>query len=76
MEKKVRRTKEELIAEIETKIQYHKDCIIKLEAKKEGILNPKYTRGRGRGLPYIFGQAKKMGLSAEEVAEKLGISLE
>ena len=35
-----RRTKEEVIASIDNKIAYHKDCIAKLEEQKQAKLNP------------------------------------
>lgn len=43
--KRIRRSAEERIAEIDKKIQYHKDIIEKLAARKEALLNPpKRTR--------------------------------
>ena len=59
--KLVRRPAEERIAEIDKKIAGHKDAIQKLEAKKNAILNSK---------------AKVAGMSNEEIAQKLGISLD
>lgn len=73
--KRVRRTKEELVAEVEKKINYHKECIVALEEKKERILNPK-TRKKTLTVKRILDYAKSEGMTLEQVAEKLGVNIE
>lgn len=69
-EKKVIRSKEERKAEVQKKIQYHKDCIATLEAKLHAIDNPK-TPVRTKGMKRILTEAK---LSDEETAKALGFA--
>lgn len=74
--KLVRRPAEERIAEIDKKIAGHKDAIQKLEAKKNTILNPKPRASKAAGLKALISKAKEAGMSNEEIAQKLGISLD
>lgn len=67
------RTKEQIIAEFDSKIAYHEKCIESLKAKKEEVLNPPVTPKQQ--LKAIFAQAEERGLTPEEIAEKLGITL-
>ena len=69
-EKKVIRSKEERKAEVQKKIQYHKDCIATLEAKLYAIDNPK-TPTRTKGMKRILTETK---LSDEEAAKALGFA--
>lgn len=71
-----RRPAEERIAEIDKKIDGHKNAIAKLEAKKHAILNPKPRASKAAGLKILISKAKEAGMSNEEIAEKLGISLD
>ena len=66
---------EERIAEIDKKIAGHKEAIKKLEAKKHTILNPKPRASKAAGLKALISKAKEAGMTNEEIAEKLGISL-
>ena len=70
-----RRPAEERIAEIDKKIAGHKEAIKKLEAKKHTILNPKPRASKAAGLKALLSKAKEAGMTNEEIAEKLGISL-
>lgn len=89
------RPKEEIVAELDKKIQDHKDAIEKIKAdaaakiahhegivkkweeKKEAVLNPKpRTYARKKGMKSVMDKAKELGMSPEEVAEKLGITLD
>lgn len=70
-----RRPAEERIAEIDKKIAGHKEAIKKLEAKKHTILNPKPRASKAAGLKALISKAKEAGMTNEEIAEKLGISL-
>ena len=70
-----RRPAEERIAEIDKKIVGHKEAIKKLEAKKHTILNPKPRASKAAGLKALISKAKEAGMTNEEIAEKLGISL-
>lgn len=76
MAERVMRSKEERIAEIDKKIAFHKEKVTMLEAKKESILNPKPRGGRKKGMNTVLSKAKDLGMTPEEIAEKLGISLE
>lgn len=72
---RVVRSKDQIVEELESKISYHKDCIKKLESKKNNVLNSK-PRKKRVGLNSIISKAKESGLSAEEIAKKLGITIE
>lgn len=65
---RVVRSKEERKAEIEKKIQYHKDCIKTLEQKIYSIDNPK-TSTRSKGMRRILTEGK---LTDDEAAKALG----
>lgn len=69
--KRVRRTTEEIVAEIDKKIQYHTDCIAALKAKKENALKPK-TRKARLTTKKILDYAKSQGMTVEDIAKKLG----
>ena len=70
--KRTYRTKEERIADLDAKIEYHKKAIASLEDKKKAILTPKTRKGRV-GMSSVVRLAKEKGLSAEEIIEKLGL---
>lgn len=70
-----RRTKEEIVAEIDSKINHHKECIATLEAKKQAVLNPK-PRKKVNTMKNVLDKAKANGMKPEEVAKLLGISLD
>ena len=75
-EKRTRRpnkTKEEVIAELESKIAYHEKCIANLKVKIEEVKNP--TANPKKQIKAIFAKAEEQGLSPEEIAAKLGITL-
>ena len=74
-ERKIR-SKDERIAEIDSKIAYHKQCIQVLEQKKDGILNPKTRTRKVKSVNRVIAMAKESGLTVEEIAKKLGITLE
>ena len=67
------------LASLETeyaeKVKKHKAAIEKLEAKKETARNRK-PRAPRSAANALVAKAKEMGLSDEEIAEKLGIPLE
>ena len=73
--KRTRRTKEEIVSDIEKKISYHKEKIAYLEAKKERVLNPT-PRKKSLTFKKVLDYAKSEGLTVEDVAEKLGINIE
>ena len=68
VEQRVVRSKEERKAEIEKKIQFHKDCIKTLEQKIHDIDNPK-TPTRRKGMRRILTEGK---LTDDEAAKALG----
>lgn len=72
--KRVKRTKEELVADAEKKIEGHKAAIAKLEQRKHDILNPKPRISKQAAMKQVLEKAKKAGMTPEEIAEKLGLS--
>ena len=62
------RTAEERIALIDAKIAKKKEEIKALEAQKQKILHPVTMRP-------VMEKAKAAGLTAEEIAEKLGLEM-
>ena len=74
--KKVRRSVEERVAEIDEKINAHKDAIAKLEVKKNELLNPKPRLTKAQKMKLVLEKAGAQGLSPEQIAEKLGVSIE
>lgn len=73
--KRTRRTREEIVADIDKKISYHKEKITALELKKENVLNPK-PRKKTLTMKSILNFAKSEGMTLEQVAEKLGVDIE
>lgn len=65
------RSKEERIAELDAKIKYHMECIEALKTKKERVLNPE----KRKSYSALFAKAQEAGLTEEQIAEKLGITL-
>ena len=63
------RSKEERLAVLEQKIEKKKSELASLEAQKEKLLHPVNMRT-------VMAKAKELGMTAEEVAEKLGIDVE
>ncbi|MEY8573701.1 hypothetical protein AALD01_04720 [Oscillospiraceae bacterium 21-37] len=63
------RSKEERLAVLEQKIEKKKSELAALEAQKEKLLHPVNMRT-------VMAKAKELGMTAEEVAEKLGIDVE
>lgn len=59
---------EERIALIDAKIAKKKDEITSLEAQKQKLLHPV-------NMKTVMAAAKEAGLSAEEIAEKLGLEV-
>jgi hypothetical protein len=73
--KRVRRSPEEIAAEIDVKIAAHKDAIKKLEQRKAEVLAPKKPRmTKAQKMKLVID--KEAGMSPEEIAEKLGVSFE
>jgi len=72
--KRTKRTKEEMVADVEKKIEGHKAAIAKLEQRKHDILNPKPRISKQAAMKQVLEKAKKAGMTPEEIAEKLGLS--
>lgn len=79
----VRRSAEERVAEIDAKIETCKATIAKqeekiaaLEVKKQAILNPVPRVSKAGQLKELLNKAKASGMTNEEIAEKLGITIE
>ena len=68
-EKRMVRSQEDRKAELEKKIQYHKECITTLQKKLNAIENPQKSSGRTKGLKRILSENK---ISDETVALALG----
>ena len=71
---RVVRSKEERIAILESKIVKHKSDIAALEAKIEAIKNPKRSSVNS-AMKAVMEQAKSLGMTPQEIAEKLGLSI-
>lgn len=63
----VRRSAAERIKEIDDKIAHHKDCIMKLEKKKENILNPQSRASKAAKFKLMMAKAKDAGFTEEEI---------
>lgn len=63
------RSKEERLAVLEQKIEKKKAELSALEAQKEKLLHPINMRT-------VMAKAKELGLTPEEIAEKLGIDVD
>ena len=63
---KAKKSIEERVAEIDIKIAKKREELAKLESQKEALLRPVNWRT-------VMAKAKEAGLSAKDVAEKLGI---
>lgn len=79
----VRRSAEERVAEIDSKIAICKATIAKqeekivaLEAKKQSILNPVPRVSKAGQLKELLNKVKESGMTNEEIAAKLGITIE
>ena len=73
--KRTRRTREEIVSDIDKKISYHKEKIVALELKKENVLNPK-TRKKSLTVKRVLEIAKSEGMTPEDIAERLGLNIE
>lgn len=74
--KRIRRSAEVRVAEIDEKIASHKDAIAKLEQRKNEILNPKPRLSKAQKVKVLIDKAKNSGMSVDEIAEKLGVTFE
>lgn len=63
------KTVEDRVAELDVKIAKKKEELTKLESQKEAILRPVNWRT-------VMAKAKENGLSAKEVADRLGLDIE
>ena len=73
--KLVRRPAEERAAEIDVKINAHKEAIQKLEQKKHDILNPKPRASKAAKTKLLIAKAKDAGLTDEELDALLEIAI-
>ena len=63
------------IADSKKKIKGFQDKIKKIEAKKNAVLNPKPRGKKKDEFKAIIDAAKKNGMTAEQIAEKLGVAI-
>ncbi len=68
-----RRGKEELIAELRKKIDYHQKAIDTLNDRIKELETPKVSATKQ--INELLKKAKSQGLTPEQIAEKLGIDL-
>ena len=73
--KRTRRSKEELLSEIDKNISSYKERITKLEEKKQRMISPP-PRKKIVSSKKIIEAAKANGLSIEEIAAKLNVDIE
>lgn len=73
---KARMTLDEKVAELDRKIKGHEKNIETLKAKRERLLNPPKRARKTNSISNVLKKAKEMGMSAEEIALKLGIDFE
>lgn len=75
MAKGVRRSTEEIVADLDAKIAKHKENIASLEAKKEAVLNPKTRVSKNAAIKAAIDEVKG-SLTPEEIAEVLKAAAE
>lgn len=63
------RSVEERVAELDRKINFHKEKIALLEEKKKNLLAPKLSANK------IIAAAKEKGMSVDDIIKKLGIDV-
>ena len=87
--KRIRRTPEQIAADLGVQIEKLKDSILelenkkaaavaKLEAKKKDVLTPKKRKPRkskADQIKLLVRQAQKSGMKLDEIADKLGMAL-
>jgi len=71
-QRRIRRSNEELIAEVEKQIAVKKQQLEKLEAKKARLLAGK-SKSRSLGRTGLIKKAIEQGMSVEEIRDKLGL---
>ena len=75
--KRVRRSVEERAAELDKKIQAHKEATKLLEEKKAELFRPKKRRRSDAEIAKdLLARAKKAGMTSKDIAEKLGLEME
>lgn len=62
-----RRTKQQIVADIEAKIAYHEACIAKLNTRKEEALKPPARRTRKTSMRQALDAIKEAGLTPDEI---------
>jgi len=77
-EKRVRRTPEQIAADLDVQIEKLKDSILELENKKAASATPKKHKPRkskADQIKLLVKQAQKSGMKLDEIADKLGMAL-
>ena len=69
--KRIRRSLEERVAEIDKKIEGHEKIIAKLKSKKEALLNPQIRTRKNTAKKAISTLAKEYGIAEEDVRAML-----
>ena len=64
---RIKRTLDERVAELDTKIAYHKDCIAKLKERKAALQKPPKARVRKTSMAKAMTALKEAGLTPDEI---------
>ena len=64
---RVRRTLDERIAELDTKIAYHNDCVAKLKERKAAMQKPPKARVRKTSMAKAIATLKEAGLTPDQI---------
>ena len=62
-----RKTKDQLVAEVDKKIAYHDECIAKLKVRKEVLLAPPVPKARKTSMKAAIDTVKGSELSPDEI---------
>ena len=74
--KRIRRTPEERVEEINSKLRKHQEAIRVLEKKKYDILHPPKRKTEAQLTRELLLKARKAGLTSRDIAQKLGMEQE
>lgn len=72
MSERIRRTVEERVTELDSKIAYHKACVRNLENSKSELLNPKAPPP---SMKEVLEKAKECGYTPEDIIRKLKLTI-
>ena len=76
--KRIRRTPEQIVADLDVQIENLKDSILELENKKAAAVTEfdnKIAAVKEKQIKLLVRQAQKSGMNLDEIADKLGMAL-